>query len=209
MEKFWNQGRIQERVLKLDAVRARPGIHLRGLQRDLRMPIGSLEHHLRLLLKHQLVVSHKDGRRRSYYPSGQTEQEDIPWLHCLRQDTWRRLLAGLLDDPEGDVDRFSQRLGLARSTVAYHLRRLNKAGLVERVQIGRDQLYQLAQPDRLRRILDQYAASFGLTPRDAEQPSPFHALLERVAIYAAPRATLVLPGAKREPLARTPRPQAD
>lgn len=85
---FWTRERIQRRVLALPSrrrifehIRDTPGVHLRRICRDLEMGVGNVEHHLHQLEKHDLIVSHKADKRKTFYVAGQVAEEDRRWIH--------------------------------------------------------------------------------------------------------------------------------
>lgn len=179
MAGFWTRERIQRRVLALptrrqifEHIRDTPGVHLRRICRDLDMGVGNVEHHLHQLEKHDLIVSHKADKRKTFYVAGQVAPEDRPWIHVLRRKRPRRIVAGLLEHPEANTAELARSIGIERSTVSYHLNRLRERGLVERIVVGREHLYQVTDEARVRRILQ---------PEEAGGPrAVFAALLERI-----------------------------
>ena len=172
--------RIQNHLLSLDnrrrifqRIRALPGIHLRRLARELGLAIGTLEPHLHLLEQYGLVLSHLQGKRRSYYAKDQVRPEDLPLLHHLRHRTWRKLLVDVLAEPGLNFSALAQRLPCRPSTVAYHLERLVTAGLLARTTVGRNAFYEVVDAARIERLLGLYGSTFrGLTGRRQDVVPP-------------------------------------
>lgn len=188
MERPWYLERAQQRLLQsanrrriLERIRAVPGIHMRRLSRDLAMAVGTLGPHLRSLEQVQLIVSHKEGRRRSYFARDQIDAKDVRLLHVLRNRTWRKILLEILNEPGLAFGSLARRMPQRTSTTSYHLRRLKALGLVERAQVGRYAFFRLNQPERVRALLDAYRATYrglyGYTQR-----------LEAVRVGRAPAA---------------------
>lgn len=154
-------------VLDLDSrrrifvkVRDVPGIHLRRLQRQLGIPLGTLKHHLQKLEDAGLLESHRERRKRSYFVRGQVEAKDQRYLYYLRYRASRRILMELLDHPRTSLRALAERLSLRPATVSYHLRKLTDGGIVSPHGYGRGRRYVVADPDRFERFMDQYRMTF-------------------------------------------------
>lgn len=172
--------RLRRRVLAapnrrriFEAIARSPGIHVRRLSRELRMALGSVEHHLRQLVHHGLVFSHRDGRRRSYYVDGSVDQEDAMVLHALAKPLWADLLT-FLALRDGIVTDLAEHCRMPRANVAYHLRRLREIGLVDHERVGRRNVHFATDPRRILRLLPQR-----LHDVDAAVDPSFQAILER------------------------------
>ncbi|MBI2078521.1 MAG: helix-turn-helix domain-containing protein [Euryarchaeota archaeon] len=194
-----NRRRILQRIHDL------PGIHLRRLGRELGLAIGTVEPHLHLLEQYGLVLSHLEGKRRSYYAKEQVRPEDLPLLHHLRHRTWRKLLVDLLAEPGLTFSALSKRLPCRPSTVAYHLERLVRAGLVARTAVGRNAFYEVADTARMERLLSLYGSTFrGLVGRQQDLVPPDRPSLAASEADDAVFSSLL----SRLPSRRGPRPHA-
>ena len=58
-----------------DFVKKNPGFHMRGLQRQLEMPLASLEYHLDYMVRKNVLLKEIDGRYTRYY-ARPLEKED-------------------------------------------------------------------------------------------------------------------------------------
>ena len=132
-------------------VKEYPGIHVREAARQLRTSMALVEYHLALLREHGLVtVSKEDGYARLYpadapAPSpGEREQVGL-----LRQRLPLRITLTLLDDGPAKHKELADALGLGKSTLSFHLRKLESAGLVARDE-GR---FAVTDPPRVLRLL--------------------------------------------------------
>lgn len=148
---------LESRRRLFQHLRRNPGQFLRELQRELGMGMGVLEHHLDLLVRQGLVTVEVDGQKR-FYPV-EVAAPDRTLLGFLRQAIPRQVLMALASGPlpRGEV---VARLGLAPSTVQYHLQRLADSGLVSVQKGGRDAVYQLERTDDVVRLLVWYRSSF-------------------------------------------------
>ncbi|HUR25914.1 MAG TPA: ArsR family transcriptional regulator [Candidatus Thermoplasmatota archaeon] len=116
-----------------------PGIHVREAARQLETSLALVEYHLALLREHRLVnVSREDGYARLFATdapaprAGEREQVGL-----LRQRLPLRITLSLLDDGPAKHKDLAESLGLGKSTLSFHLRKLEAAGLVARDAQGR------------------------------------------------------------------------
>ncbi len=178
---------VHNRRLLYEAIVASPGQHLRQLSRELGLAMGVVSHHARQLEKHGLVFSRSAHGRRCMYAVGQFSEADAGTLQALRDPERAGLLAALLDGGQGGVASLAARLDRPPTTVSYQLRRLRDDGLLDNIRIGRESIYTINDPQRVRRLL------YLLRP-DAE---PGHEDTAFVGLVA--RAKRHGPGTRREP----------
>ena len=136
-------------------VKEYPGIHVREAARQLGTSMALVEYHLALLREHGLVsVSKVDGYARLYptdspAPSpGEREQVGL-----LRQRLPLRITLTLLDDGAAKHKDLAESLDLGKSTLSFHLRKLEAAGLVGRDAEGR---FAVKDAPRVLRLLLAY-----------------------------------------------------
>jgi DNA-binding transcriptional ArsR family regulator len=177
------RARIYERVVRV------PGIHLRRLVRDLELAMGTVEHHLHLLERHALIFHYKGARRKTYYARENVDPGDVPYLHALRNRIWRKVLLDVLNEPDIGFGDLAARMHCSASTSAYHLRRLLSMGLLQRTAVGRNAYYRLAEPERVRALIEAYRSTYRGLVGDRqhvgkqEEPTPqtiFEYLLRRI-----------------------------
>jgi predicted transcriptional regulator len=136
-------------------VKEYPGIHVREAARQLGTSMALVEYHLALLRQHGLVsVSKEDGYARLYpadapAPSA-AEREQVG---LLRQRLPLRVTLTLLDDGPAKHKDLAEALGLGKSTLSFHLRKLEAAGLVVRDPEGR---FAVKDPPAVLRLLLAY-----------------------------------------------------
>jgi len=130
----------------VERVRADPGVHFNALVRGLDMAPGQVQYHLKRLLGEGVVAEDCYGRTHYYPPSYDAWERRA--LALLRRETSAEIIATLLDEgPSRPVD-VADRVGIARSTLAWHTDRLVEAGLVEKRHDG----HQLVVADRRRTV---------------------------------------------------------
>ena len=144
----------------LGCVVGRPGVHLRGVERMTGYPLGQVLYHLDRLERMGLVVSVKGAGYRRFFVTGAFTREEKPVLAALRHDAPRRIVIRLLEAPGLAHAELREALGLAGSTVSFHLGRLVDLGVLEREPSGGRFRYRVARPDVARRALVEHASSF-------------------------------------------------
>lgn len=137
-------------------------MHLRELERELDMPLGTLEHHLKKLEEMKKVVTRAHGRYKSYYPKNHIDRTDKDYLYFLHQETPRRVTLALASVPEQGMlsQELADELGLAASTISHHAKKLVEGGLVTKEREGSRVRFHLTDPDRVKRLMLEYPGSF-------------------------------------------------
>lgn len=137
-----------------------PGLHHRELQRRLSLPSGQLEHHLRYLLKRELIVSRREGGYIRYYPAEGLKESEKRALSFLRQEIPRAIMIYLLQNPGATHREILGGVKVSGATLTYHLKRMVSRGVVVEESAGREKHYTLADPDEVINLLITYRRSF-------------------------------------------------
>jgi predicted transcriptional regulator len=134
-----------------DRVAADPGIHFSELVRELNLAPGQVQYHLRRL---DGVDAADLYGRTHYYPST-VDERDRRVLAALRRETARDALAVLLRRGPTPPAAVADELGVARSTLEWHLDRLVAEDLVRKSRDRRGRVtLVLADPDWIGAHLD-------------------------------------------------------
>ena len=157
----------KEEVLKLKTRRQiysyilkHPGLHEREISRQINIPLGTVDYHLFFLKKRGLVIDRSDGRYTRYYITGKIGTRDKKIIAVLRQSVLRKVIMFLLLNPDSFHREICDHLGLAPSTISFHLSRLADLYIINRVQIGRETKYQVEEPEYISDLLITYQKSF-------------------------------------------------
>jgi DNA-binding transcriptional ArsR family regulator len=158
---------LPEDALELDTrrrivahVQRHPGTHMRELQRQLGMSLGTLEYHLHVLVRAGLLSSREDGRYVRYYVEALVGRREKDLLGLLRQEVPRRVCAQLLLRPEQSHKELLSHFRLAPSTLTFHLKKLLAARVVDAWKHGRETRYRVLEPDLVAKCLLAYRGSF-------------------------------------------------
>ena len=145
----------------LACVTKTPGAHLRGIERMTGLPLGQVLYHLDRLERMGLVASSKDAGFRRYYLTKDVGRSEKKYLAALRHEVPRRLVITLLETPGLAHKDLQNVLGVAGSTLSFHLERLLASGVLRRQKVGGAQQYVVAEPETARWELVFYRESFG------------------------------------------------
>ncbi|WP_311170550.1 winged helix-turn-helix transcriptional regulator [Halobellus ordinarius] len=158
---------MSEPDLELDSRRAiyqritdTPGIHFRALLDELDYAQGTLQYQLRWLADEGLIDVSDDGKYTRYYPAADFDGPDQRVMNALRREYSRRILAHLLADGPLSTSELSDRIGKAQSTVSWHLSNLAEADLVTKERDGRQVVYGVEDPERVKYLYTLYQQSF-------------------------------------------------
>lgn len=139
----------------LNYIRNRPGVTFRELARELKLGIGDLQYHLGKLEKEGKVFSRKVGRRRYIFPVG-FEEEAQRLLMAISTETRRKILL-LLMEGEMNQGEIAEKLGVSQPTISYHMRELEKLGVVKARREGKSVVYSINyDPETLVRLIKEY-----------------------------------------------------
>ncbi|HET6405835.1 MAG TPA: ArsR family transcriptional regulator [Candidatus Thermoplasmatota archaeon] len=147
---------VRQRVY--DAVRRYPGIHLREIERQIGVSAPLAQYHLRKLAEEGFVEVHEQGGYARHYPtdkgkSASVTPRDLPIVGLLREEVPLHIALLLLDRGAMTHAELVEALGVAKSTVSYHLAKLAEADVVERAG---DAKLRLKDRERVYRLLLAY-----------------------------------------------------
>ncbi|WP_220680895.1 winged helix-turn-helix transcriptional regulator [Methanofollis formosanus] len=132
-----------------DHVRAHPGVRFAVLCRDLGMNRGTLRYHLAVLEQFGAITVWKNGRAVGYFEnSGKYSESERRALAGL-SETERAICTILTVSPGSTRSEVALRLGVATSTVSWHIGRLARRGVVAVKREGREVRYDLCPPASL------------------------------------------------------------
>jgi predicted transcriptional regulator len=141
-------------------VRANPGVHFNELGRELDVATGQVQYHLRRLTDAGAVAPEAVRDRTHYFPS-----DYDPWerraLALLRRETVREIIVAALGDGDAAAADLTEDLGVARSTISWHLDTLEEAGIAETAYDDKGRVrVTLTRPEETRELLDEVRPSW-------------------------------------------------
>ena len=139
-------------------VRKNPGVHLRELQRRLRIPLSSLEHHIDYMIRHNVLYKEKEGRYIRYF-AGEFTKEERKLISALRHEKLREIVLLILEKKEVKFQDLKDGLDLPASTLSYFLKILVERCILKREKVGYENIYSI-QDQRVGKVLVIYEPSF-------------------------------------------------
>ncbi len=141
-------------------VESRPGVHFNDLVRGSELAPGQVQYHLRDLLGENHLVSQQLYGKTHYYPPEYDEWERSA-LALLRRETARDVLVTLLERESARPATLADDLGIARSTLEWHVGHLVEQELVEKQRDERNRVTLVpARPEETGRLLATVTPSF-------------------------------------------------
>lgn len=135
------------------AIESDPGVHFRGLVRELDLAPGQVQHHVRRLRRADDVVA-TDHRGRTHYFTPAYDERERAAIAALRRETARDVVAHLLERGESDPSDVADAVGVARSTLAWHVDALVDADVVEKRRVDGNRVrLTLVDPEATARLL--------------------------------------------------------
>ncbi len=141
-------------------VQSRPGIHFNDLVRESDIAPGQVQYHLRSLLTDDRLVSEQLYGKTHYYAPEYDEWERSA-LALLRRETARDVLITLLERDTARPATLADDLGIARSTLEWHVSHLVEQNLVEKHHDVRNRVtLKPTCPEETARLLATVSPSF-------------------------------------------------
>ena len=130
-----------------------PGLHLREISRQMKIPKTTLDHHLKYLNKQDLITIKKERRYKRYYVANKLGIKEKEILNLLRQEVPRNILFYLTFYVVCSEIELSKALDKHPATIDFHLKKLKKLGIVNRGWKGKTKI-AMEEPIGVRRDKD-------------------------------------------------------
>lgn len=137
-----------------------PGAYFREIQKELGLGTGVLEYHLSYLVKKDLLSTEMVGKKRRYFVSDEIPHPDKKTIGLMRQKVLRRIVIHTIMNPNCSFQDLKKEFEISKSTLSFHLRKLEDAEIVESFKKGREKFYKVVDPEETARILISYKSSF-------------------------------------------------
>jgi DNA-binding MarR family transcriptional regulator len=134
---------LTRRGVIYEYIRGHPGVHVRGMARELRLATGDLHYHLFWLEKHGFVKTKKSGFYRNVFPTMVFRDDQEVLLGVLSQETPRDMLLTLTLYAAMTQGGLARSLGHSQPTVSWHLQRLIQLGVVGSRRASEGTLYEV------------------------------------------------------------------
>jgi len=148
---------VRRRIFEF--VRANPGVHFRAVGRALRLGVGALDYHVRILEGLGLLRTEK-RRGKLYIFSANTKKDESALLPTLRTARVRRIALYLLEHGRATHGTIARDMNLSKGTLSFHLARMREGGMIVEQRLPGKTIISLANPESLARLLVTYRATF-------------------------------------------------
>ena len=120
----------------LTTIYTEPGSNFTLLKEKLGLHNGTLAHHLNILETNQMIASHRSGRQRLFFPFGSSNNNDI--RHSLiTNPTQKDIIQMVKENPGITQSMISQKLGMSRQKINYHVNSLSNNSILKVERQGR------------------------------------------------------------------------
>lgn len=157
---------LENRRRIYEYIESNPGTHLREIQRALDMQPGLLSYHLDYLEKRNLIKSEDDGYRKRYFVADRFRLKDRRIISLLRQRSPREIIAHLLLNGSSSFTEVRNALGISKSTLSYHMKKLVRHGIVVCEKKEREKFYRLENSEEVIDLIISLKPVMESTPID-------------------------------------------
>jgi len=161
---------LETRKIIYNTILNKPGLHLRELARNVKIPLSTMRYHLNFLQKNELVDITLDNGLNRYYAKRKIGRKEKKIINLLRQETIIKILVVFLlnEDkkifykkdlghlPRGWYDPWNYIVFKHRTTIESYLKKLDEAGLIKVIRVGRKKGYTLIDSEKLWAFLIEY-----------------------------------------------------
>jgi Mn-dependent DtxR family transcriptional regulator len=121
-----------------ELIKHSPGVHLSEIARELDFAWGTTLHHLRKLRADRLIMFKEIGHHKSFFVNGSGLSEtQMQAMSLIKNGTLSKLAGYLEEHPRTSLKELSEALQISPPLAAFHIRKLEKAGLVQKVRDGK------------------------------------------------------------------------
>jgi predicted transcriptional regulator len=106
-------------------IRENPGAHLRMIKNELKLQIGALSYHLKVLQKNQMILSKNDMNLKRFYKIPKDLKDAKPKI----SDVQKSIINMITEQPGLRAITIAKRLSINHSSVLYNLRFICEQGL--------------------------------------------------------------------------------
>ncbi|MCK4614213.1 MAG: winged helix-turn-helix transcriptional regulator [Thermoplasmata archaeon] len=141
-------------------IREHPGLHLRGISRDLDMNIGTLRHHIKFLERNRIVVSKKDGNLKVFFAARKLNADDKRISLLLQQKRLRNIILVIIITPGLTHGEISEKLSIKPSTLSKYVKILHEKKVLYFEKNRNEKRYFVRSEKEIVELLMTYKKSF-------------------------------------------------
>jgi len=142
-------------------IESTPGIRHRELLRTTKFSNGVMTYHISALEKLNMInVDRKKNNKNNRYYIVNIQKEEAKIIGYVRNSVNRNIIKYILDNELCTFSEIRDHIKKAPSTISWHLKRLNIAGVILIIQGVDSNLYRISDSERVAKILHKYKDSF-------------------------------------------------
>jgi predicted transcriptional regulator len=134
-----------DKVLRF--IQEKPGCHLRQIQKELDISVGSVQYQLARLEEMQKITSARRGSYKFYFPYGIFKDNEKNILQVLSQETARKILMFIIERKYPTHTDIVNSVGISAASVNWHVSRLIAFNIIHSTKSGKYTRYQLPNND--------------------------------------------------------------
>jgi len=151
---------LENRRILYRYIRDNPGSHLRRIERDLGMNIGTLRHHVDFLEKKRIIVSGKDGNLKVFFAAGELSTDEKRISPILQQKCMRNIILTIIFVPGLTHGGIAERLSMKPSTLSKYLKILESKEVIRVERDQNEKHYFIRDEKEIIELLLTYRKSF-------------------------------------------------
>ncbi|MFO8109877.1 MAG: helix-turn-helix domain-containing protein [Thermoplasmata archaeon] len=144
----------RKKIFKL--IEEYPGLHMREISRRTDLAMNLARYHLGQLKRYEMVEEVEENEYKRYYPKEgkkRVDHRDKRYLTFLRQEIPLSVVVYMLNKGKAvSHSDIKKELGIPASTLSYHLKKMQKKGILEKN--GRK--YRVTEPNVVTGLLIKY-----------------------------------------------------
>jgi predicted transcriptional regulator len=147
----------RKRIYKV--LESHPGIHLRGIQRVLNMPLTTVDYHLCYMARKNIIGYETDSRYKRYF-ANPIDPEDKKLLSILRQKKLREIILLIMFNGKAKFQYISTCLKIPNSTLSLYMKLLVEKEILVKERVGYEKIYTLKDEAKVAEVLITYKSGF-------------------------------------------------
>ncbi len=151
---------LETRKRVYDLVVQNPGVHLREIERLTNLPLGVVRYHLERLQREELIFAEEDRYFKRFFPKGRIPNVPTQYFTVLRQESLRRIVLFLLNNPGSSHAAIMSSMGIPASTLSTYISYLLSRGVLRREKSGKENLYFVQDEESVVKVLMVYRPNF-------------------------------------------------
>lgn len=141
-------------------IQEHPGSHLRKIERDLNINLGTLRHHVDFLEKNGIIISKKQGNLKLFFAAGKLSATAKKITSMLQQERLRRIIMVILTSPGSTHTEISKKLDIKPSTLSKYVKILHRGEVIFFKKNRSEKRYHIKDEQLIIRLLMTYRKSF-------------------------------------------------